>query len=1139
MIQIVNIKTEQDNQDENIKKNIVYNNKGLTNVPMAILSKTQMTHLDLSFNNIRSLPENMGNLENLRHLNLQKNALKCTHPNDNTCMPETLMKLKKLEYLSLRECNLIHIPQVCFELTSLKTLNLSRNKLTIIPTRIGNFDNLKELNLEETGIDTLPAELAFCQDLSILKLWGNKMTSLPDTLVELKRLKILKINYLSFCTSVDEYMDTLLKNGKIQSEHLPPVIFDLPSIQELDLTKTHINNLPETQFLNLSRLVLSENYFNIIPDSIYMIETLETLNMCKNVIECIDNDIVHLKNLVNLHLDHNRIRLIPTKMCNMLKLKYINLGFNKIENLPENIGNLKRLEFFSIESNKVVHLPTSLYECTNLSTLNLCDNDITFLDLNLENLVNLDRVHEYARFKKIGLWLHKNPLETPPPNIWKSDKIEPILQHLTDLSVKSFESLNRVKLIFFGSPHCGVSNTISNLIKSKCSLSVPIKKINQAKPNRNLIKENTPNSTSINTESIINYNATNNFIAYLRRTTECFIKQCLWTTPRKIKTIIYNLSSEDIFSYPQFMYFNEKSVYLIIFDTHDYMSHIREEKMNSESIFNHFIGNHIRKIRMMTESSTIVLVGTKIDIINEIIKKKDLVPKKSIINKNFKTHQSLIRKVAHASWFCKDGSNPNKSKKKIKDARLSINLFLDSDKMTEIQKTLEKLNFEINFHLDNFKIENDTTKTLNDPKFDQYQSLINYCNIGENTRLVQNVYFVSNSNDVNSIKSLIFNLEMICIDLHKFVKSTDKVSYEVNPTLHNFITSTIKNLQDTYMYRQDFVQLIFDSYLKVNKEPNVTNSNALYTKLIERSIQMLHNSSVIIASQQPLLDKYIFFKPHILRLIVRSVYRDDIETFLDYDDNLIFKFISNMSRESFVKERFNLLNYGQYSRRLYLCSIFAADINFTHIQKYQNDANINLVIDILADLRLIYKVTPNQENQNNKSAHDPIFIVPAQCKCFAPNEMVSQVLSNIKKRHFENYIVVKLVKWHNNDDIKDLKNTINLKKIYITIKLEKGCGKIINHIFYYLVCALNDECIERLDYSNICLLNIQNIEESLLYTEEANLFYNTVIYHNTKNENNYIEIYSLGKLNYYNVIKYHLSIISRIWKDAYIQICKD
>ena len=97
----------------------------------------------------------------------------------------------------------------------LQELDISRNRINILVPEVGNLSHLVWLNAQQTGIGTLPAEIAFCQELETLLLWGNVIESLPETLKQIPKMTTLAINYRSFCSMVDNYMENLLKKVQV------------------------------------------------------------------------------------------------------------------------------------------------------------------------------------------------------------------------------------------------------------------------------------------------------------------------------------------------------------------------------------------------------------------------------------------------------------------------------------------------------------------------------------------------------------------------------------------------------------------------------------------------------------------------------------------------------------------------------------------------------------------------------------------------------------------------------------------------------------------------------------------------------------------------------------------------------------
>jgi Leucine-rich repeat (LRR) protein len=102
------------------------------------------------------LPEEIGNLTNLRHLDIEENHLEK--------LPKSIGKLKKLKYLSVSENQLEILPLEICNLTNLQELYLSKNKLTSLPEGFEKLKNLYYLDISGNMINKIPKELRFLKE---------------------------------------------------------------------------------------------------------------------------------------------------------------------------------------------------------------------------------------------------------------------------------------------------------------------------------------------------------------------------------------------------------------------------------------------------------------------------------------------------------------------------------------------------------------------------------------------------------------------------------------------------------------------------------------------------------------------------------------------------------------------------------------------------------------------------------------------------------------------------------------------------------------------------------------------------------------------------------------------------------------
>nr|XP_006816592.1 PREDICTED: leucine-rich repeat and calponin homology domain-containing protein 2-like [Saccoglossus kowalevskii] len=100
-----------------------------------------------------------------------------------------------------------------------------------------------------------------------------------------------------------------------------------------------LDSLPSSvEFLNLKRLVLSNNKFESFPE-----------------------EVTKMLHLQELFLGWNRIKVLPCSVGKLEKLIVLKVNDNLICDIPDEIDKLVCLEFLNIERNKLERLPSTLF----------------------------------------------------------------------------------------------------------------------------------------------------------------------------------------------------------------------------------------------------------------------------------------------------------------------------------------------------------------------------------------------------------------------------------------------------------------------------------------------------------------------------------------------------------------------------------------------------------------------------------------------------------------------------------------------------------------------------------------------------------------------------------------------------------
>jgi Leucine-rich repeat (LRR) protein len=209
-------------------------------------------------------------LQHLTHLNVRK--CKIGH------LPE--IRSKNLEYLDI-SCNDIEsVPKWISQQYHLKFLNMGANKIKNLPD-LSDIP-LDTLKVHKNQITKLPK---INRNIKSLNLFLNPMSNIPNDVFKLSLLETFSfgVTNIKSITSIP-----LLKNLRWltltvnQIEYLPEDICCLKKLEGLQLAKNKINKLPnKIGDLNIEHFTLYSNNIKELPESFFELQ-LKKLNLAKN-----------------------------------------------------------------------------------------------------------------------------------------------------------------------------------------------------------------------------------------------------------------------------------------------------------------------------------------------------------------------------------------------------------------------------------------------------------------------------------------------------------------------------------------------------------------------------------------------------------------------------------------------------------------------------------------------------------------------------------------------------------------------------------------------------------------------------------------------------------------------------------------
>jgi small GTP-binding protein len=276
-------------------------------------AKDEVTELDLSNNQISSLPPEIVQLTNLQSLNIFRNQI--------SSLPPEIVQLTNLQFLNISFNQISSLPREIGQLTNLQSLNISRNQISSLPREIGQLTNLQSLYISGNQFSSLPREIGQLTNLQILYIFINQISSLPPEIVQLTNLQSLNI----------------FRN---QISSLPPEIVQLTNLQFLNISFNQISSLPREigQLTNLQSLNISRNQISSLPREIGQLTNLQSLDISHNQISSLPPEIVQLTNLQSLKIAGNQISSLPREIVQLTNLQTLDLRNNPVPIPPEILG---------------------------------------------------------------------------------------------------------------------------------------------------------------------------------------------------------------------------------------------------------------------------------------------------------------------------------------------------------------------------------------------------------------------------------------------------------------------------------------------------------------------------------------------------------------------------------------------------------------------------------------------------------------------------------------------------------------------------------------------------------------------------------------------------------------------------------
>lgn len=210
---------------------------GLTQLPENIGQFKQLEQIRLvKCNNIKGLPESIGELSNLKELFLACENL--------TMLPESISKLNHLQKLTIKG-NIIRLPENIGKLYTLKELHLfDCNSLTTLPENIGQLHNLELLSIRNCiNLIELPESIAQLKNLILFQCTGcEKLKTVPDGILKMEQISIDRTTQKTKQLTAEQVSIVLAELHKQTAQ--PAVKINIQEADNLPLTASKFGGVP-------------------------------------------------------------------------------------------------------------------------------------------------------------------------------------------------------------------------------------------------------------------------------------------------------------------------------------------------------------------------------------------------------------------------------------------------------------------------------------------------------------------------------------------------------------------------------------------------------------------------------------------------------------------------------------------------------------------------------------------------------------------------------------------------------------------------------------------------------------------------------------------------------------------------------
>ena len=622
--------------------------------------------------------------------------------------------------------------------------------------------------------------------------------------------------------------------------------------------------------------------------------------------------------LIKLDFSNNHIPTIPEAIGLLVNLEEFRFNDNSIIDVPTNIQRLKKLKILELGTNRIAKFQVEICRLTNLHRLILCENLIKSIPdeiINLTELTTLD--------------MTGNQIEALPVTFYKMQSLK--LLHAYDKFQKHGLWLHRNLLKT--PPHdIWKSNDIEQIytylrkLQIRRTESLQRQKMvvlgSQDSGKTSLIR------TLVNQKSCLTATMMGSDLNLNKEimSTTSVVEITTWNTENNVKFMVHDLGGQDAYSCLHHLFCLEsRAFFIIVYDHYRY------------TLENHYyhIGRWLDLLQVYAPNAVVKIIGTHVDrcrrgqaqatldLVQERIKSYE-EERIQRINQQLDILQQVINGKAPSSILFKSPSYvplQQLESPKEKDENVSFSEVNQNDLMKQ-KLTLEKLKEE--------------TSSLR----------------------LQNISVVGSAEEIRGILKLTNDLEVLAVNKDLFPHAQREI-----PDSWQEVRKYVKLLPGHYIKRKDIQILIRQHRVKENEKGSAEEDRKTTNEIIE--FLCLTGEIMCLDHIEDLKD-VVFHRPRHIHDLLRGLYRHDLQSYLNFQTNRVFKSRSKFTQETFNEARERILINGQICRPLIICLWFYMKLTYKEF---------NEAVDLIPKMDLCYLI-PQPEVPGPRSDYVPMMIIP-------------------------------------------------------------------------------------------------------------------------------------------------------------------